>query len=124
MGSLKILKSLKEKGMLSSRRMGRAVFYKCNTTSKYFLKLMELVYLDHSSRSPFVRGWIADLQQLEPLADMVLLYGSLLTKEKSAKDVDVCIVLAEPSGYEKAEERVKSLSSSQQAGCAPALLHS
>ena len=110
-GSLKLLRNLKEQGLVRSRRMGKALFYRCNLGNRLLLKFMELFYLDHSSWSSFVRGWIVELQQFEKVAEVTLLYGSLLIKGKKANDIDACFILKKASDYRKADAKVKSLNS-------------
>lgn len=105
-GSLKLLRSLKEKNLLDSERMGNAVFYKANLKNEYVLKLLELIFLDYSSISSFVRGWIYDLRLFAQDTKAVFLFGSVLTKGKSAGDVDVCFILKSPKDYAKLQRKV------------------
>src|SRR3989338_1072915 len=62
-GSLKLLRNLKKKNILMSKKMGNAIFYKMNLKNDYALKLLELIFLDHSNLSIFVKGWIYDLRK-------------------------------------------------------------
>lgn len=98
-GSLKLLRSLKEKNLLVSERMGNAIFYKPNLEYLYALKLLELIFLDHNSLSNFVKGWIYDLRSFIPHTKAIFLFGSILTKGKTAGDVDVCFVLKDARDY-------------------------
>ncbi len=98
-GSLKLLRGLKEKNILVSRRMGNAIFYKSNIKSEYAIKLLELIFLDYSGLSSFVKGWIYDLRALAKETKAVFLFGSILTKGKKAGDVDVCFILRSPKDY-------------------------
>ena len=100
-GSLKLLRSLKEKNLLVGEKMGNAIFYKPNLKNEYVLKLLELIFLDHSGLSTFVKGWIYDLRSFIPDTKALLLFGSILTKEKSAGDVDVCFILKDAKDYGK-----------------------
>ncbi len=105
-GSLKLLRSLKEKNLLDSERMGNAVFYRPNLKNEYVLKLLELIFLDYSSVSSFVRGWIYDLHLFAQDTKAVFLFGSVLTKGKGAGDVDVCFILKSPKDYAKLQRKV------------------
>ncbi len=107
-GSLKLLKRLKEKKLLTARKMGNATFYKANLENEYTLKLLELLFLDHSHLSNFVRGWIEDLKSFNN-AKGILLFGSILKKEKSANDVDVCFVLEKHEDYKKVQKSVEQM---------------
>ena len=105
-GSLKLLRSLKEKNLLTSEKMGNAIFYKPNLKNEYVLKLLELIYSDHSGLSSFVKGWVYDLRSFANDTKAVFLFGSLLTKEKTAGDVDVCFILKDAKDYGKLQSGV------------------
>jgi len=108
-GSLKLLRSLGEKGLLVSDKMGNAIFYKLNFKNGYLLKLLELIFLDYSSLSSFVKGWIYDLRSFIPFTKAVLLFGSILKKEKNAGDVDVCFILKNSKDYPKLQAKVSEV---------------
>ena len=108
-GSLKLLRSLKEKNFLMSEKMGNAIFYKPNLKNEYVLKLLELIYSDHSSLSSFVKGWVYDLRSFANDTKAVFLFGSLLTKEKTAGDVDVCFILKDAKDYGKLQSGVAEM---------------
>jgi len=92
-GSLKLLRSLKEKNILTGEKMGNAIFYKVNLENQYALKLLELIFLDYSSLPSYLKGWIQDLKSFAHLAKSILLFGSILRKGKNARDIDVCFIL-------------------------------
>ena len=108
-GSLKLLRSLKDKNLLTSEKMGNAIFYKPSLNNEYALKLLELIYSDHSSLSSFVKGWVYDLRSFAKDAKAVFLFGSLLTKEKNAGDVDVCFILNSAKDYSKLQSGVAKM---------------
>ena len=105
-GSLKLLRSLHEKGFLMDRKMGNAIFYKANISNEYVLKLMELILMENESASPYVKGWMVELQSLSSLSDAILLFGSLLRKGKEAHDVDVCFILKDTKYYQKMQRKI------------------
>lgn len=105
-GSLKLLRSLREKNVLVSERMGNAVFYRPNLKSEYVVKLLELIFLDHSGLSSFVKGWVYDLRAFSQDTKAVFLFWSILTKEKAAGDVDVCFILRSQKDYAKLQGHV------------------
>ena len=74
-GSLKLLRSLHDKNLLTSEKMGNAIFYKPNLESSYLIKLLELIFLDYSNLSSFVKGCIYDLNSLSPHTKAILLFG-------------------------------------------------
>ena len=108
-GSLKLLKSLNQKGFLVSEKMGNATFYKTNLKNEYLLKLLELIFLDHSNLSSFVKGWLSDLKSFIPITKAILLFGSILKKEKAARDVDVCFILKTSEDYSKLQAKVSEM---------------
>ena len=110
-GSLKLLRSLHEKNLLTSKKMGNAIFYRVNLSSQYALKLLELILLDYSHLSSFVKGWIYDLQMFKNLTKAVFLFGSILAKGKDAKDVDACFILKHPDDYSEVQIKVAQLNS-------------
>ena len=108
-GSLKLLRSLGEKNLLVSKKMGNAIFYKAHIINEYLLKLLELSFLDHSSLSSFVKGWIYDLQSLTQCTKAIFLFGSILRRGKEARDVDVCIILRKSEDYKLLNSMVKEM---------------
>lgn len=110
-GSLKLLRSLSEKGLLVSEKIGNAIFYRPNFKNEYLLKLLELILLDHSNLSSFVKGWVYDLKSFVPLTKGIFLFGSILKKDKAAKDVDVCFILKHPDDYSEVQLKVAQLNS-------------
>ena len=108
-GSFKLLKSLHEKNLLTSEKMGNAIFYKPNLENPYLLKLMELIFTDNSEASSFVKGWIYDLDSLSPYTKSIFLFGSILRKGKEAGDVDVCIILKKSEDYNQLQAMIEQM---------------
>ncbi len=108
-GSLKLLRNLKQKNILVSERLGNAVFYKPNLKSDYVLKLLELVLLENNDLPPYVKGWVHDLKAFSDYAEAIFLFGSVLSKGKSAGDVDVCFILAKADDYRKVNDKVSEV---------------
>ena len=108
-GSLKLLRSLHEKNLLTSEKMGNAIFYKPNLENEYLLKLLELIFLDNSEASTFVKGWVYDLESLTPYTKAIFLFGSILRKGKEAHDVDVSIILKKSEDYKQLQEMVNQM---------------
>lgn len=108
-GSLKLLRSLKEKNVLESKKIGNAIFYKPNLENDYVLKLLELIFLDHKDLSSFVKGWVHDLRSFSQATKAIFLFGSILRKGKNARDVDVCFILKSPRDYSKLQSKVNEM---------------
>lgn len=108
-GSLKLLKKMKEKNLLKSKTLGNATFYKVNTENSYAMKLLELGLLDNGRYPTFIKGWLQDLKQFEKDTKAVLLFGSILTKGRGANDVDVCFILGSHDDYKKVQQKISLL---------------
>jgi len=108
-GSLKLLRNLHEKNLLTSEKMGNAIFYKPNLENSYLMKLLELIFLDHGNLSSFVKGWICDLNSLAPYTKAILLFGSILRKGKDARDADVCLILKKSEDYKLLQRMIKEM---------------
>ncbi|MCK5282456.1 MAG: hypothetical protein KAK00_03525 [Nanoarchaeota archaeon] len=104
-----ILKSLKEKKMLLSETIGRAIFYKINLGNEYAAKLLELILMEYEASS-FIRGWICDLTPLKDTnAIILILYGSIINKGKKANDLDLCIVLNNKKDYDVVQDSIDKI---------------
>ena len=108
-GSLKLLRSLKEKGFLAGREMGNAIFYRPNLKNEYLIKLLELIFLDYNNLSGFVKGWIYDLRPFVSFTKAIFLFGSVLKKGKEAGDVDVCFILKSPEDYLELQHKLSEI---------------
>ena len=108
-GSLKLLRRLKQQNIVTSKNMGNAIFYRPNLERMYVLKLLELIFLDHSYLSNYVKGWIEELKVFIPKTKALLLYGSILTKDKKAADVDVCFILKDAEDYQEIQKEVNKI---------------
>ncbi|NQU79008.1 hypothetical protein HQ545_04530 [Candidatus Woesearchaeota archaeon] len=92
MGTLKILKRLEKQGILKSRQMGRAVFYRMDFSNDYtrtYLRFILQKEAEHST--PRVKRWVKELRKFKDAADIGILFGSVLS-HKEFSDVDVLLV--------------------------------
>lgn len=108
----KILKQLVKQGLLFTKKLGNANFYKPNLESSYFLKLMEIILLDSTDYPSIAQGTIIQLREhFEELTESLWLFGSMLRKGRDAKDIDVCFVVKNPEkDYKKIEDKIKETS--------------
>ena len=92
MGALKIMKRLEKQGILISKSMGKAVFYKINFENDYAKDyLFFLLKREAEHTSPYIKRWLNELKKIKN-ADIIILFGSVLKKENRAYDIDVLIV--------------------------------
>ena len=108
-GSLKLLRSLREKNLLISEKMGNAIFYKPNINNDYLLKLLELEFFDYTNLPSFIKGWVYELKSFAQLTEAIVLFGSVLRKQKDAVDVDVCFILKSHGDYTKVQAKVNEV---------------
>ncbi|MCX6707869.1 MAG: winged helix-turn-helix domain-containing protein [Candidatus Woesearchaeota archaeon] len=92
MGALKIMKKLEKQGILESRQMGKATFYKIDKHSDYASDYLGFMLKREAEQSsPYIKRWISDIKKIKN-ADIVILFGSVLKNESKANDIDVLFV--------------------------------
>ncbi len=92
MGALKIAKRLEKEGIFNSKKIGRAAIYKVNLDKSYSKQYVKfLLQRENENANPYIRRWINELKKLTS-ASIVILFGSVLVKYDSAKDIDALIV--------------------------------
>ena len=107
MGALKILKKLEKQGILKSRRLGRASFYKPDYDNNYARGFLRFLLQKEAEEAPArVKRWVTEARKLSEAAEIVVVFGSIL--EKDGVDVDVLVVL-KPGGRGKLEDQLKEL---------------
>ena len=93
-GMFKILKKLKKQNFLTERKIGNNLIYKINYNSQDSLDACKFA-LTEEKKTPYLRVWINDLERLKKKTEMAILFGSVLHKEKDARDIDVLLVFKE-----------------------------
>jgi predicted nucleotidyltransferase len=106
-GAYQILKKLKLQKILSSQKIGNNIIYTVNFEGDITLDVCQFV-LAEKETTPYIQTWINDLQPLKKLTEMAILFGSILTKEKQAGDVDVLLVF-EKENFLKVQEQIKKI---------------
>ncbi|MFH1834901.1 MAG: hypothetical protein ABH851_01795 [Methanobacteriota archaeon] len=107
MGALKILKRLEKQGILKSRKLGRASFYKPDYDNNYAKTFLQFLLEKEAEEAPSrVKRWIREVRKLEGAAEMAVLFGSILDKE--GDDVDMLVVL-KPEDQKKLDDRLNEL---------------
>jgi len=109
--SIDLLKSLMGKNILTSKQMGKATFYKTNLQNPYVIKLLELIFTDNTDQTSYVNGWIKDLESFKEDTKAVLLFGSILSKGKNARDIDVSFVLKNYNDLKRIKNKVEEINS-------------
>lgn len=92
MGALKIAKRLEKESILLSRQIGKAKFYKLNFNNDYTRHYIKFLLKRESEQAPFyIKIWINEIRKIKN-ADCAILFGSILAKQKEAKDIDTFLV--------------------------------
>lgn len=92
MGALKIAKRLEKEGILISKELGKAKFYKINLDNDYPKQYIKfLLKREAEQASAYVKRWVNEIKQIKN-AHSAVLFGSVLKKEKEANDIDVLLI--------------------------------
>jgi DNA-binding Lrp family transcriptional regulator len=92
MGVLKILKKLKENGILVSRKIGNASIHKINWQNDYAVDYVKFLLKEETENAlPYLKKWINEIKKIDE-ADVSIIFGSIINENKS-KDVDVLFVI-------------------------------
>lgn len=108
MGALKIAKKLEKQDIISFNELGKAKFFKLkieNEQVKHYIKFL----LQRESRegTPFLKAIIRDLRKIKN-AYSVILFGSILKKDKEANDIDV-LFITDQKMFSKLKKQVQFL---------------
>ncbi len=94
-GAHKILKELEGRCILTTSKLGNAVYYKIDLLNKEARKLCELVLLEDKSKrladNSTAKVYAAEIEKFK--AKIIVLFGSVLTKRQKANDIDVLFVV-------------------------------
>lgn len=93
MGALKILKDLEKKEIVNSEKFGKASLYELNFRNNYTLDYLEFILkIESEKSSAYIKRWINELKKLTN-AEIVILFGSVLSRGEKANDIDVLLVV-------------------------------
>ena len=92
MGALKIAKRLEKEHILTSKRLGKAIFYKLDLSNEYSKQYIAFLLKREAQHAhPYVKRWVTEIQKIKR-ASVALLFGSILQKHKEANDIDILLV--------------------------------
>lgn len=93
MGALKIAKRLEKENIILSRNLGKAIFYKLNFNNDYVKQYTKfLLKREAEQTATYVKVWVSEIKKIKS-ADAAILFGSVLRKQKEAKDIDVLLIV-------------------------------
>lgn len=101
-GAFKILKNLEKIEIVKSKKIGKASVYSLNLDNPIACKELEKILTIEAQNN---KRWIEEFKTLEDKSEFVILFGSILTNEKTAKDVDI-LVVAEKTNFNKIKKIV------------------
>ena len=107
-GSLKIARRLHKEEVITPKTMGKATFYTINKDNEYAQNYVQLILQREVKEAhPYVKVWINELRKLKH-ADIIILFGSVLTKHKQANDIDALLVMSQ-NNYKTLTKEVEAL---------------
>lgn len=108
MGALKIAKRLEKEGILSSRELGKAKFYKLNLYNGYVRQYARFLLNREAEQAPaYVKRWVSELKKIKS-ADSAILFGSVLKKQNESKDIDV-LLITDKKRFSKLKREVEDI---------------
>lgn len=95
MGALKLLKRLEKEGILKLRKVSNISFYKIDFENIYAVDYVSLILKSEAEHSSsYIKRWIYEIRKIEN-AESGIIFGSVLSKEEKAGDIDVLFVVKE-----------------------------
>lgn len=92
MGALKIAKRLEKDSIIVSKELGKAKFYKINLNSDYVRQYTKFLLKREAEQChPYVKVWVSEARKIKN-ADVAVIFGSVLKKHDTAKDIDVVLI--------------------------------
>ena len=108
MGALKIAKNLEKQNIISYKELGKAKFFKLNLENEYVKQYIKFLLQKESKEgTPFLRAKINDIITIKN-ADAAILFGSALTKNKEANDIDI-LLITDQKRFPKVKKEIESL---------------
>ncbi|MBI2548951.1 hypothetical protein HYW21_06385 [Candidatus Woesearchaeota archaeon] len=92
-GAFKAMKNLEKKGLITSKKMGKAVFYKINHEDYYAFRVVETLLIGEARQK--ASRWISEFHDLYKHVEIALIFGSIMRTPQKANDIDLLVVLKE-----------------------------
>ena len=108
MGALKIARRLEKEQIIISKELGKAKFYSLNLESDYvreYIKFLLKMEVEHAH--PYIKIWIEDIRKIKS-ANAAILFGSVLSKHKEARDIDV-ILFINQKNFKKVQKETEEI---------------
>lgn len=93
MGSLKLLKRLEKQKIITLRKLSNIRFYNFNFENQYAKDYASLILRKEADNcSASVKRWVNEIRKIG-IADIAIIFGSILRKSKNVQDIDVLFVV-------------------------------
>lgn len=89
-GAFKAMKKLEKKGLITGKKMGKAVFYKVNLKDYYTFRTIETLLISESKEK--ASRWLKEFKDLYKHVEIVIIFGSIVRSPKKANDIDLLVV--------------------------------
>ncbi len=101
------VEQLAKEGILTTEKIGKSIIPRLNYTEKATTTAKIAMIEEAEKADPYIKRWITELQKIEN-ADIIILFGSIITKKKEAKDIDVMLI-AEKEKIKKLSKEINEL---------------
>ena len=89
-GAFKAMKNLRKRDLITSKRMGKAIFYKVNLNDYYTFRIIETLLINEAREK--ASRWLDEFIELYKYTDIVIIYGSIAKGLKNANDIDLLVI--------------------------------
>ena len=107
MGAQKILKEFEKERITIKEKIGTGIFYSLNLNNEMAFKLAELI-LTQNKLNSYAKIYAKDLEKLRQYVKACVLFGSILTKDEKARDVDILIII-DKENFKKVEQKKQEI---------------
>src|SRR3989344_5472880 len=107
MGALKIARRLEKENILTSRELGKAKFYKISLNEYTRQYIIFLLKREAEQSAAYIKRWVNEARKIKN-ADSAVLFGSILKKEKEAKDIDLLLITSEDN-FPKLKKEIENI---------------
>jgi predicted nucleotidyltransferase len=108
MGALKIARRLEKEHILDSKQLGKAIFYKLTFNNEYTKQYLSfLLKREAETAQPYIKRWITEIRKIKN-ADITILFGSVLRKQKEANDIDV-VYITDQKRFEVIKKEIETI---------------
>ena len=88
-GAFKILIKLEERGIVKHIKIGKAKIYSLNIDNPVADKEIEMALTIEAQN---YEKWLEEFKELKNKANFVILFGSIIKNEESARDIDILVI--------------------------------